>query len=218
MLDGDEPRSVKMQVAHLPIDDPWRRIVEGPNFLKFPPRSLTDPEVNFYDAYVHQLGESLDEKDWVPNKEVDAFVKAQVMRLYFISQSGIARDMVPLSGRTEEDLNEDGAEIANAVLRLLANQEQPWSQLSDDQAAKIYFEILEMSGAHCGLRATDPMLAIADRRILTPGVLMIIDHVNGQLGGFAGAHPAVAAYSTLLFGSLWRQSPFRARLVELATP
>ena len=204
-----------MAVDHLPATDPWRRIIEGPNFMAFPAKDLSDPSATFHDAYVIKLDESIEEGGWVPHKEVDAFIRAQVIRLSAILTSDQEGDLITLGETSEETLSKNAEEVTHWAVRTL-KQHGPWAQMTDRDAANFYFQLLDRIKARCGLRSTDPALATADKKVLGPGVEIVLDHASAQAVEHPQAQALAATYTALLVGTPWGKSPFRERLVEIA--
>ena len=184
--------------------------------MAFPAKDLSDPTATFHDAYVMKLDQSIEEGGWVPHKEVDAFIRAQVIRLSAILTSDQEGDLITLGETTEAALSESAEEVIDWAVGTL-KQQGPWAQMSDRDAANFYFQLLDRLKARCGLRSTDPALATADKKVLGPGVEMVLDHASAQAVEHPQAQTFAATYTALLVGTAWGKSPFRERLVEIVS-
>ncbi|MDA9890826.1 hypothetical protein N9D51_01385 [Actinomycetota bacterium] len=214
-MKNNQTPAEKMNVDHLPKSDPWRRIIDGPNFMAFPAKPLSDPTATFHDAYVARLESLVDKGGWVPHQEVDAFLRAQVMRMSVMLTSDGDGDLLVLGETTEQAVVENANEVVDWALVTLKRQGS-FESMSNDDARIFLYELIDRVKARCGLRSTDPALATADKKILWPGVDDIIEHAGEQATGNPKAQTYEAAYTTLLIGSAWHNSPFRGRIVEVS--
>ena len=205
----------KMNLEHLPPSNRWRKIVEGPNFMAFPPKSLSEHGVTFHDAYVHKLNDKFDRGEWVPNREVDAFLRAQVFRMIAILQSDQLTDLLDLGETSEHSVTKDADEI---VAWAVSEQRHrgAWQSMSDQEAAHFYHELIDRLRARCGFISQDPAVATVDKILMGPGLEMILDHTAAQAAGIAKASPGAAAYTAILICRAWGKSPFRQRIVDVA--
>lgn len=214
-MKNNQTPAEKMNVDHLPKSDPWRRIIEGPNFMAFPAKPSSDPTATFHDAYVVNLDSRIEKGGWVPHQEVDAFLRAQVMRMSVILTSDSDGDLLVLGETTEQTVAENTKEVVDwAVVTL--KREGSWASMSDHDAGNFLYELLDRIKARCGLRSTDPALATADKQIIFAGTEMVINHADAQATGNPDAQTYAAAYTTLLIGGAWHKSPFRGRIVEVS--
>lgn len=214
---GTMSQSQKMNIQHLPASDPWRVLVEGPNFLKYPPRDLNDPGVTYQDVYIHRLDAELDKRPWIPQPEIDAFVRAQVMRLSFALQSGSINDLAIA-------LNLSSETTAGAINGLIDEAESihatmgPLSQMAPQDFQDQIDHLNTTAYALIGVAAENPAVGVADSVVAAVGTFLLMDDVEREAQGSELADVENAARSMASVTAIWAKSPYREALAVLPPP
>lgn len=215
-MDDDLTRAEKMNVDHLSPEDPWRAIVESPKFMAFPAKDPAEPGATFHDAYVHKLFAKRHEGNWVPHAEVDAFLKAAVFRMAVILESDQDGDLLILGETSEQEVTEKAEDLVEWTV---SEQKRggTFATMSDQDAERFYYQLHDRLRTRCAIKSSDPAIATADEKVLGPGIEMIIDHTAAAALNNPAATPFAAAYTTFLICGAWGKSPFRQRIVDIAT-
>ena len=207
-------RASAMGLGDTSPDNPWRRIVEGPDFLAHPTRPLSDHTVTFDDIYQLRLADLIDTSAWISEPQLNAVAHAQVLRFSFMLQSTDLEDRCSLIGVTKQDVVRTAQGLYTTALRLLDGGDYP-SQMTPRELDRLLDGVSDEVHDIIGKQHTNPVVAVADSMVAMAGALVLFEELELSLTE-GGDRPSYAAFALAMATLFWGESPFRDTLTHLS--